>query len=336
MARDGRTTIRDLAAAAGVSVSTTSLVMNGTWERYRISKATAERVRTAADEIGYAPNPRAKALRTRRSALAGMLIPHYRNRFFAGLAETFESCARAEGLVPIVVSTQRDLETEQAVARTLIAQEVELLILAGMEDPSTLNKLCRRGGIRSINVDLPGSDAFSVVTDNHAGAETLTDRLLADRDVTGTVVFLGGRDGEYATDRRVEGFLAACARAGRSADEILVLRCGYRTSDAHAALVGLLEAGTLPPALMINSITAFEGFATFWREHGEGMGRPRVACFDWDPLAACLPLPIIMLRQDVEAMIGACFDRFAAPEDGDTGLRMIPPRIALDRLDGSR
>ncbi|PZX13775.1 LacI family transcriptional regulator [Palleronia aestuarii] len=332
--RGGRTTIRDLAARAGTSVSTASLVMNGTWERYRITRTTADRVRTAAAEIGYAPNPRAQALRTRRSALAGMIVPHHRNRFFAGLAESFEARARDLDLVPIVVSTQRDLATEQAVARTLVAQEVEILILAGTEDPTAINRLCRASGIWCVNVDLPGPEAFSVVSDNRNGANHLTARLLAHGE--GPVVFLGGREGEYATEERVAGFLAACDAAGRARADIRILRCGYRADDACIALSELLDAGPFPPALLINSITAFEGFASFWQAEGSRIGRPNLACFDWDPLAACLPLPIIMLRQNVEALIGACFDRFAADGDETGGLMLIPPSVALDRLDDTQ
>ena len=108
-----KTTIYDVAAAVDASVSTVSLVLNGDWSRYRIKEETSERILKTARELGYEVNLRARGLRLSKSGLAGMILPHYRNRFFADLAETFETGARTRDLCPIVVSTQRDAELER-------------------------------------------------------------------------------------------------------------------------------------------------------------------------------------------------------------------------------
>src|ERR1700728_607567 len=107
-----KTTISDIAASVDASVSTVSLVLNGEWSRYRIKEETSERILKTARELGYEVNLRARGLRLSKSGLAGMILPHYRNRFFADLAETFEDQARSRGLRPIVVSTQRDPAVE--------------------------------------------------------------------------------------------------------------------------------------------------------------------------------------------------------------------------------
>ncbi|HEX7110256.1 MAG TPA: LacI family DNA-binding transcriptional regulator, partial [Aestuariivirga sp.] len=108
MARPGRgrkTTIYDIAVAAHSSPAAVSLVLNDSWQRYRIKQETATRILNGAERLGYAVNLKARGLRLSRSGLAGMILPHYRNRFFAGLAEAFEAEARSRGLCPIVVST---------------------------------------------------------------------------------------------------------------------------------------------------------------------------------------------------------------------------------------
>ena len=64
--------IRDVAEAAGVSVTTVSHVLNNT-PHTRTSEETKERVRAAAKELGYGPNRLARALRTQRSGLIGLL-----------------------------------------------------------------------------------------------------------------------------------------------------------------------------------------------------------------------------------------------------------------------
>src|SRR5471032_2060612 len=158
-----KSTIYDISEATGTSVTAVSMVLNGSWMRYRIKEETANRILESAQQLGYNVNMRARGLRLSRSGLAGMILPHYRNRFFAGLAEAFEAEARSRGLCPIVVSTHRHPGNELTVTETLLAQQVEFLFFAGVRDPNPLNELCRTAKVRCVNIDLPGSGAASVV-----------------------------------------------------------------------------------------------------------------------------------------------------------------------------
>jgi LacI family transcriptional regulator len=65
-------TLRDVAAKAGVSASTVSLVLNGLDEG-RIRPALSAHVRQVADELGYVPDLMARGLRTRRTHTIGLL-----------------------------------------------------------------------------------------------------------------------------------------------------------------------------------------------------------------------------------------------------------------------
>lgn len=329
-----KATLKDLAQAAGTSAATASLVMNGSWKEHRINGDTAERVLAQAELLGYRPNRRAQALRLRRSSLSGLMIPHHRNRFFAGLTEHFEQESLRRNLVPIIASTQRDPRIEDRIADSMIAQEVEFLVLAGIDDPSRINALCRRAGVRCVNVDLPGKDTFSVVTDNRNGALELTRRLLAGLSPQAPLMFLGGRRQEYATELRIEGFFAALAEAGRGAEGATVLCCGYSPQAAYDALKQRFDGGgDLPAAILVNSISTFEGFATLWRNDRRLFAGVRVGCFDWDPFAACLPIDSFMLRQDVEGLIASCFRWFDAGEERAGERVMVAPRLMVDDLE---
>lgn len=70
-----RPTARDVAARAGVSIATVSYVLNGRGDR-RVGAATQERVRAAADELGYAPNESARSLRLRRTERVALVANH--------------------------------------------------------------------------------------------------------------------------------------------------------------------------------------------------------------------------------------------------------------------
>jgi LacI family fructose operon transcriptional repressor len=324
-----RATIYDIAAAVDASVSTVSLVLNGDWARYRISEETSERILKSAQELGYKVNLRARGLRLSKSGLAGMILPHYRNRFFADLAETFELEARKRNLCPIVVSTQRDSEVEAKVVSTLLAQRVESLFIAGVADPSLLNRMCDDAAIPCVNVDLPGKGAPSVVSDNFAGALSVTRKLIENVRAAGKaetdLLFLGGVAGEYATDNRVAGFLEALRQSGVEPRGEMVSCCGYRPEASSAAFgeyVG--RRGGLPSGLFISSITTFEGVVRYSVSTGTAMDCA-VGCFDWDPFAADLPFTVAMLRQDAETMMELAFASLASERQRARDIQMVPP-----------
>lgn len=337
-----RATIYDIAEAAKTSSSTVSLVLGGSWRRYRIKAETADRVLAAAETLGYTINMRARGLRLKRSSLAGMIIPHYRNRFFAGLAEAFEAEARAQGLCPVVVSTQRDPAIERDVVETLLAQQVEFLFIAGVDGPDALNELCAEAGLPCVNIDLPGTKAPSVVSANRDGARMLTgalvDAVISAGGSAGDIRFVGGRLGEYATEERVAGFIEALEVRSVAVDPVRIARCGYRPAAARDVFETMIAAdGRVPAGIFVNSITAFEGFASFLRAGNESRCHAtQLGCFDWDPFAAALPVPVMMLRQNVEAMISEAFRLVTATAVSPAPLILVPPSFATVRGSGER
>lgn len=311
--RSRRPTIYDIAKASRSSPTTVSLVLNDRWSEQRIKPATAERILECAGRLGYAVNLNARGLRLSRSGLGGMILPHYRNRFFAGLAEAFEAAARARGLCPIVVSTQRDPTIELEVAETLLAQQIEFLFIAGVRDPAPLNALCRAADIRSINVDLPGPDAPSVMSDNLAGGRALTatlvEKLRAHSRPLDDWLFFGGVADDNSTASRVAGFTEVLTAAGAPPPPEAFDCCGYQPEAAARALAARhARLGRLPAGLFANGLPALEGMLSFASTLApDAFDATVVGAFDWDPFAAHLPFDLTMVRQDVDAMIAAAF-----------------------------
>ncbi len=307
-----KTTIYDIATAAGTSAPTVSLVLGGSWRNYRISESTANRVLAKAEELGYSVNLRARGLRLSKSGLAGMIVPHYRNRFFAGLAEAFEIQARERGLCPVVVSTQRDPKTEIEAVETLVSHQVEFLFVAGVNNPVQVNRLCNSAGVRSINIDLPGSEAPSAISDNRAAAQELTRRLIerVGRSQEPDFFFVGGDETDNSTRERTQGVHDAFKSFGFSVAAKAFNYCGYSPSATAAEITGLIEKrdGDLPQAIFTNGITALEGLMMVRNELSAGkFDKSVIGCFDWDPFAASLRMDITFARQDVEGLITAGF-----------------------------
>ena len=173
-----KSTIYDLAALANVSASTVSAVLSGNWKARRIAEATAIRVRRLAATHKYSVNRQASGLPKSRSGLIGMIIPMHDNRFFSGMSQVFEKLARERHWYPIVVSTLRDPALELETVSTLISYRVEYLVVAGATDPDSISAVCRGHGVAHVNVDLPGTKAASVISDNYWGAQQLAGALI--------------------------------------------------------------------------------------------------------------------------------------------------------------
>jgi LacI family transcriptional regulator, fructose operon transcriptional repressor len=346
MARPGRgrkTTIYDIAVAAHSSPAAVSLVLNDSWQRYRIKQETATRILNCAERLGYAVNLKARGLRLSRSGLAGMIVPHYRNRFFAGLAEAFEAEARSRGLCPIVVSTHRHPANELKVAETLLAQQVEFLFIAGVRNPEPLNELCQAAAVRCVNIDLPGSGAPSVISDNRGGARRLTEvvleKLVARGAAATDLFFFGGVADDDATLNRVLGFNDALAAHGVVPGPHMIDCCGYQPRNAAQSLeTQYAQLGRLPRGLFVNGVTALEGALRFTSKLSAGeLQAIVVGAFDWDPFAAHLPFDLTMVRQNVEVMIAEGFALIDSFEVDRNAIVVVPTSFGkMGDLDGAQ
>lgn len=313
-----RTTIYDLATLAGTSPSAVSAVLNGTWKKRRISTRLAERIQAIAQEQGYALNVQASLLRKERSHIIGMIVPKYDNRYFGAIAERFEAMARAHGLFPVITCTQRDPDLEWEAARALLSYQVECLIATGATNPDRISDLCASAGVRALNLDLPGSKATSVTSDNHAGAYRLTQHIIqrarADLGYEGPLLFIGGRANDHNTAERIRGFQDAHRDLGLSLPPNYIVPCDYEPARAEQALDALNMP--MPPGLFVNSTISLEGVVRWLNKNmPDHSGRLRFGCFDYDAFAALLPDNVAMVEQDVDGMLQRLFEVINKPGD---------------------
>lgn len=335
--RRTKPTIYDVARLTGASASTVSAALSGKGPSRRIAPATVEEIQRVAAELGYSTNMQARGLRQARSHLVGMIIPEHDNRYFSALSQSFEAEARARGLCPVIVSTLRDPQEEIRTVETLISYAVDWMLIAGASDPDAISTLCDAGRKPYVFVDLPGWGHPSVVTDNHLGAVRLTEAILADMPPTADPrrarpYFLGGDARDYATRRRIEGFVAAAgARFGAVAED-QILACGYAPSKAGVAVAELIaRLGGLPAALFVNSLTAFEGVLRHFVElPPEALAGSAIGCYDYDPFAAYLQFPVHMIRQNADRLIERACEIIASgnrePVLVEIEPDLIPPR----------
>ena len=127
-----RVGIRDVAKAAGVSVTTVSHALNDATS-FRVKAATQQLVREVARDLGYAPNKMASGLRNQRSQILGLVSDEITTTPFAGaMIRGAQDAAYDRGYVVMVVNSGLDSELETREINMLRQHQVDGVVYARM------------------------------------------------------------------------------------------------------------------------------------------------------------------------------------------------------------
>ena len=132
-------TIKDVAAAAGVSTATVSHVFNAT--RF-VAPETAERVREAAKQLGYIPSINASSLRSNRSKRIGLLVPSIASFFSVDILDAVEQVLVKNGYQLVLGCSHENLEREKEQVDIFNYQQIDgMLMFPAPGDHSYLDSL---------------------------------------------------------------------------------------------------------------------------------------------------------------------------------------------------
>ncbi len=230
-----RPNIKDVAAMAGVSPSTVSVVLNAV-DGARVSQDTRRRVEEAAARLGYEPHPLARGLRTRRSQTIGFVSDTIATTPYAGqLIQGAQDAAWRAGMLLIVVNTGGDAELEQHAIRTVLQGRVDGLLYASMYHRVVDVPRLRRG-LPVVLLDAsPAQGSFPyVVPDEVAGGATAVAELL--QQGHRRIGYVAEWRDIPAVALRLRGYREALARYGVAFDPALVLR---EEPGAHGGYRGM-------------------------------------------------------------------------------------------------
>ena len=125
---NNKVTIKDLAEAAGVSVTTVSQILNGKGSRF--SKKTQDKVIKLKDQLHYVPDFNARNLILRSSKTIGVLVHNIGNPFFSTFFRGIQTVCREAQYIPIVFSASNDETSEKYYLGNLVERSVDGLIIA--------------------------------------------------------------------------------------------------------------------------------------------------------------------------------------------------------------
>ncbi|MDM0075670.1 LacI family DNA-binding transcriptional regulator [Variovorax sp. J2P1-59] len=258
-------TIRDVAQAAGVHVSTVSRALNPD-KRGLISAEVLRVVEEAALKLGYRPNRAASALRTGRTHTIGVLVPDITNPVFPPILQGIEASAAARGYF-VFVTNVVDHALARPIVERMLAQRVDGLVMATATRDDPLVDYIAKAGMHAVLVNRADETGRlpAVVSDDRLAMKLAVDHLVSAGHRR--IGHLAGPQNIPTGVGRRQGVEQALR--DRGLELACVAECeSYSREAGRAAMQQLLAAPTRPEAVVCcNDLVALGAYDVL-REQG--------------------------------------------------------------------
>ena len=291
-----RTTINDVAAAAGVSVATVSKAVNG---RYGVASATVARVLSVVQELGYESSLVASSMRSRRTGVIGVLIADF-EPFSAEILKGVGTELQDSHYDLLAYAGSRQVEGPGWERRSLQRLSGTLIDGAIIVTPTVVSASADIPVV-AIDPHAGRADLPTVESDSFSGARQATQYLI---DLGHTRIgFMGGRPDLRSAALREAGYRRALSDAGIAYDASLVRDGHYELRAAREATASLLRASSPPTAVFAANDLSGIAIVQVAAELGVDVpGDLSVVGFDDIPEASQMTPPLTTIRQPMQSL----------------------------------
>ena len=314
MSSHGRHTVKDLALLLGMSISTVSRAF---YPDAVIAAETRKRVLAKAAEIGFQPNPLARGLITKNSAIVGVVVSDITNPFYPEVLTKLTGALQAAGLNVMLVVEQVGGARDNGLD-VLLSYHPAVVVILATTLSSGASQACRAVGTPVVffNRHAANAQSFSITCDNDGGGAAVAD-LLIDQGRT-RLAFIPGRPDASTTHDRWAGFSRRCLERGRPTPAQAKERT-FSYADGHQGATDLLQGDARIDAIFCaNDLLAIGALEAVRREFGRDVaGDVAVVGFDDIAMASWPSYELTTVRQPMDEMVAATLDLVTALAHGE-------------------
>ncbi|WP_018181372.1 LacI family DNA-binding transcriptional regulator [Kaistia granuli] len=305
--------IRDVAERAGVSPGTVSNVLNGSRP---VNAALAQRVREAAEALGYQADRAAALLRTGKARIIAVLVPDLDNPFFTSIVSALESGLRDQGYELIVASSRGEDDTEHSRLAAMLAWRPAGLVVIPGSDEFPARALIDRARVPYVVADRitldPAANTISVDNESAGaiGMRHLVDKGHRDILIAASVLKLAN------IRERCAGAVSVLESLGLPPPAIV--ETGGDFTLASDRLAAWLDSNRQPTAIL--ALTNFTTLGVLSALAERAIAIPRaISLIGFDDYAwmRARTTPLTAIQQPVQAMGEAIWARLKARIEGD-------------------
>ena len=309
--KNKRVTSQDVADLAGVSRTTVSLVLNDV-EGIHISPETRQKVRNAAEQLGYIPNATAQALATQRARAIGLVMtrsPHHiaSDTFLPQILGGLLDVVKQNKLRLLIESVEAEHQ-DRVYLELARAKHIDgMILLTPRIDDAGLKKLEEVEVPSVVMGRLDDSNLYSVDVDNRLAARQATQYLI-ELGHTKIACISNARPSYTAAPDRVLGYKDALIAAGITPDDDLIRYADFDPQSGFACMQSLLSSGKRFTAIFVASDNVAMGAKSALREAGLRIPDDiSIIGFDDIPWAKYSDPPLTTVRLPAQELAsGAC------------------------------
>lgn len=247
----GRSTIKDIAKQAGVSVATVSYVLNN---NRTVSAELRNRVVTVINELGYSPNGVARSLRRKHTGIVGIIGQRNSDLFYTELVAGIEDASYKAGYNVMVCNTHLSLEREISYYNLLRTKRVDGIMLVLDNYPLDWIRSFLDDKIPVVRYgypNMPGLDIDTVQVDNLSIGRTATNHLmdLGHRQIA----CITPPAGDEVTAQRVAGYEQILEAHGYTYNPALVAKGDFSVEGGYRAAKQLITSGEKFTAVFVSN-----------------------------------------------------------------------------------
>ena len=308
----GRATMQDVAAQAGVSVSTVSKVLNG---RYGVASATSARVNEVIERLGYQASLVAQSLRNSRTNVIGVLVSDF-EPFSVEVLKGAADAIRGTGYELIAYSAGGRVDEHVGWERRYLSRVMGTLVDGAVLVTPTVTDVSYDGPVVAVDPHTGRSSLPTLSADNLQGARAGVEHLLQLGHVR--IGMVTGRPDLVSAQLREQGYRQALTEAGLGVDEALLRLGAFEASTAREAARELLALPEPPTAIFAcNDLSALATLEVAAELGIDVPGRLSVLGFDNVPESAMASPPLTTVQQPIRQMGHDALAMLIAVIDGE-------------------
>lgn len=260
-------TIHDIARELGISASTVSRALNN---NPRISKATKEKIKAKALEMGYQPNTIASNLRNQKTNTIGIVVPLINRHFFSSFISGVEDVAFGRGYNVIISQSNDLLEKEKAIVHSLFSNRVDGLIASLSMQTNEFDhfQLFSKKEIPIVFFDrvVPELESHKIVVDDFMVGFKATEHLI--EQGYQRIAHLAGPTVLHTYRDRMTGYRAALEKYNMPIDDALIVHNRLTRIEGRDAIQQLMALPTPPDAVFCGNDTSALAMMVYLKEIG--------------------------------------------------------------------